>query len=145
MWQLRKFLRLASSDRQLLLQAIALLSLIRLGLWRTSLQNLRSRLAQLLADDNSPLPPMAVDRIVWAVEAACRLQPGKVKCLARALATQHLLSRYGYAAQLRIGVQKGTNGRLQAHAWVEHEGKVVNGGLSNLSKFVPLAALEVEA
>jgi hypothetical protein len=64
----------------------------------------------------------------------------EVKCLARALTAQILLNRQGYLPKLCIGVSKGQNGKLQAHAWIECQGQVVIGNLSNLSDFVPLEA-----
>jgi hypothetical protein len=65
-----------------------------------------------------------------------------VKCLARALATQILLSRCGYPSHLRFGIVKEKEGHLQAHAWVESQGEVVMGDLRNLSEFTPLPSLE---
>jgi hypothetical protein len=67
-----------------------------------------------------------------------------VKCLARALATQHLLAVNGYGAQLRIGVAKESSGKLEAHAWVEYQGNVIIGGLQHLSAFTPLPPLNIE-
>jgi hypothetical protein len=90
------------------------------------------------------LPPIStttIDQIVWAVSVASRYLPGEVKCLARALATQILLHRYGYTATLCLGVAKGEKGQLEAHAWVESQGEVVIGGLSNLSSFTLLSSL----
>ena len=71
--------------------------------------------------------PPPVERIAWAVRAAGEYFPGGGNCLVRALATQALLTRYGYAAQLRIGVRKADDGGLAAHAWLEAGGAVVIG------------------
>lgn len=60
------------------------------------------------------------------------------------LATQHLLALYGYGAQLRIGVAKVASGKLEAHAWVEYQGKVIIGELQDLSTFTPLPVLNIE-
>jgi hypothetical protein len=54
-----------------------------------------------------------------------------------------LLNWYGYASELRIGVAKGEQGELEAHAWVEYQGKVIIGGLSTLSRYVPLPSLNL--
>lgn len=53
------------------------------------------------------------------------------------------LGRKGYPACLRIGVSRGEGGRLQAHAWVESQGKIVVGSGAR-SHYTPLAALEGE-
>jgi hypothetical protein len=54
-----------------------------------------------------------------------------------------LLARRGHPALLRIGVLKGEEGRLEAHAWLESKGRIVIGG-SELERFTPLVALEGE-
>jgi hypothetical protein len=50
-------------------------------------------------------------------------------CLVRAVAAKRLLSFYGYAAELRIGVSKREAGKsaIEAHAWVEKDGKILIG------------------
>jgi len=88
-----------------------------------------------------PAEKTSVDKVIWAVSVASHYMPGGVKCLARALATQILLHWHGYPADLQIGVAKGEAGQLEAHAWVESQGQIVMGYLSNLSRFTPLPAL----
>lgn len=142
MRQLRKFLNLDFSDRLLLVVTFTLLAVIRLGLWLLPFSTwhrlwfylmpaqLKLRLAQ----------PASVGQVIWAVSVASHYMPGSVKCLARALVTQILLHRYGYPADLHIGVAKGEAGQLEAHAWVESQGEIVMGYLTNLSRFTPLPA-----
>ncbi len=61
-----------------------------------------------------------------AVERASRWIPG-ARCLPQALAAQVLLARTGLTTDLRIGVTRGPEEKLGAHAWVEHQGRVVLG------------------
>lgn len=140
MKRLRRLLSLTQDDRRLFGVAVALLAAIRLGLWLLPFR----MVLQLLDHISQPAGPtsVTVGRIVWAVEAASRSMPGEVKCLARALTTQVLMSRCGYLAQLRIGVAKDEQGTLQAHAWIEHQGKVAIGQLADLSRYVPLPSIE---
>lgn len=56
------------------------------------------------------------------VEAAARYHLYPIQCLRRALVLRRLLSQRGIATEIRFGVRKDS-GRLEAHAWVEHEGK----------------------
>ncbi|MCU0527693.1 MAG: lasso peptide biosynthesis B2 protein [Elainella sp. Prado103] len=143
-WKQRwhQFGSLAPTDRLLLLSAWLGLIIIRLGLFLFPFQTLRSGLTKWVAVHHPLFSPLSVDQIVWAVEIASRLQPGGVKCLARALFTQSLLVQQGYPAQLRIGVAKSSIGQLEAHAWVEHQGEIVIGALPQLASFTPLPALE---
>jgi hypothetical protein len=77
---------------------------------------------------------------VWGISLARRVVP-HATCLPQALATEALLVRYGYPADLRIGVAKVAAGRLTAHAWVESRGRVMVGDLRDLSRYVPLPPL----
>ena len=81
------------------------------------------------------------DRIVWAVVVASRYVP-KSTCLTQALTAQVLLAQRGFPAQLHIGVAKqGEDKPLEAHAWVESEGRIVIGG-SGLGHYTRLSGLE---
>lgn len=69
---------------------------------------------------------MPAERISWAISAAARRVP-RASCLTQALAGTLLLAVHGHAATLRVGVAKDPDGRLQAHAWVESEGRTILG------------------
>lgn len=77
--------------------------------------------------DRSPLvaqiPPTfdemaAIGRLV---NIAANHAPGPATCLTRSLLLIWLLRRRGVSADLRIGVNL-TQGKLEAHAWVEYAG-----------------------
>ena len=144
MTRLHKFFCLSMTDRGLLGRTTVLLWGIRLGLWLLPFQNMRRILARVAhpisriykADQSSP------DRIAWAIAVASGYVP-KATCLCQAFAVKVLLERQGIPACLYIGVARGEERRLEAHAWVESQGKVVIGG-SRLDHYTPLPALEVE-
>lgn len=140
MKQLQKFLNLTSSDRHLLLYTFVLLSLVRLGLWLFPFQTLWEFLARFsqISSNDSKINPVELEKMVWAVNVSSRYMPGQVKCLAKALTTQLLISQQGYSSQLHIGVVKGETGQIEAHAWVESQSQVVIGNLQDLSRFTPL-------
>jgi hypothetical protein len=143
MKRLHKFLRLRACDRQLLVAAFVLLAAIRLGLWLLRFSTLYRLLLPLMRVKVQLRGELlvSVTQVVWAISVASRSMPGQVKCLALALTAQVLLCRWGHAANLRIGVAKGMGGQLEAHAWVESQGRVAIGGLSNLSQFTPLSSM----
>lgn len=146
MQRLCKFLHLNKRDRRLLVSAALVLGTIRLGLCLLPFQTLRRLLARMTQTTTELQKPnqASVGRVVWAVEVVSRYMPGGVKCLARALATQVLLGRRGLRAELRIGVAKSERGQLEAHAWVESQGRIVIGGLKDLARYTPLPTLEAE-
>ena len=135
MRRLRRFLDLPAAERDLLVRALLLVGLVRLGLWLLPFQTLRRLLARAA---RTPLPGDVAghpspERVVWAVEAASRYVPETRTCLVQALAARVLLVRRGHQVRLRIGVTKSKEGRLEAHAWVESEDRSILGGEDSLS------------
>ncbi|RCJ25504.1 hypothetical protein A6770_27610 [Nostoc minutum NIES-26] len=140
MRRMRNFLRLSAGDRYFLIKTLILLAAIRLGLWLLRFSTLL-KILNRINQQGQISHRVSISKIVWAVNAATRYVPG-AKCLARALATQVLMNRHSYSPELRIGVTKGETGKLEAHAWIEYQGRVVIGNLQNLSRYMPLPSLE---
>lgn len=61
-----------------------------------------------------------------------------VNCLLHSLTGRELLAREGVSATLRIGVARGTDDALSAHAWLEVGGVGVNDAADVASRFAPL-------
>jgi len=85
--------------------------------------------------ENQGEPKISVERVAWAVSAASRYIPKGRNCLLRAITTHYLLKKLGYPSMIHIGVDRSAENTLAAHAWVENEGKVVIGGLGDLTRF----------
>jgi hypothetical protein len=130
MRRIRKFLSLSFRERILLIKVANLVLMIRLGLSMLPFSTLRKLVAKgakrRLGSDQEDRP--SLDQLVWSVKAVSHYVP-KATCLTQALAIQVLLLRRGYPARLEIGVMKGEEGQLQAHAWVESNGGGLNGGI----------------
>ena len=135
-----RFLDLKRKDKLLLFKAFLLLGGIRLALWtlpfKTLQRILEERRSRIAGNEAYQLPP---ERIAWAVGMVSQFIP-KATCLSQALATHVLLASYGYQPSLQIGVARGDNGQLEAHAWVESRGKVIIGG-SEVDRFTRLPSL----
>lgn len=82
------------------------------------------------------------DLAVWAVEAAGRRLLSRNPCLPKALAVLILFRRAGEPAELRLGVTREADGPVEAHAWVESEGRVVIGGDVPLENYARLPDLD---
>lgn len=137
----RTLLLLPAAERDLVIRAAVLLSLVRLGLWLLPFRTLQ-RMAASTAEwpgRSQHIGPGAVgpDRIGWAVAAVGRYVP-RATCLARAIAGEVLLVRHGFPAHLRIGVARSAEKRIEAHAWVESRGEVVVGGRADLARYAVL-------
>ncbi len=137
--RLRRFISLPARDGWLLAKAWATVVTVRIGLWilpypwvhriqtwfaRRPIDRLQKRRA-------------AAERVAWTVAVASHYFPRARHCLTEGIATHILLSRRGYPAQLRIGVAKENARGLEAHAWVESEGRVFIGD-TELHKYTEL-------
>ena len=111
MRKIRRWLELSWGERALLARAVVHLVIAKLGRPMTSYDVVGRR-------RHDPT------RLAWAVYVASRNVPFATTCLDRALALFRLLRAEGLAAELRIGVRT-SEGALEAHAWVEHNGVVL--------------------
>jgi Transglutaminase-like superfamily len=136
-----KFLQLPFGHQKLLFQALVVVGLIRIGLWMLPFRTVMRGLSVLTRRDvpesleGTTAEQDLDNRVGWRVKTVSRWIPGAT-CLTQALATQMLLSRRGQESDLRIGVAKGEGGKLEAHAWVELNGKVIIGKLPDLYRYV---------
>lgn len=65
--------------------------------------------------------------LAWAVKNVSRVIPF-ASCLTQALSLQRLLAREGYSSTIRIGVKLDDKDKVDAHAWVLFEDRVLIGG-----------------
>jgi hypothetical protein len=135
--------RLTRAEWRLLCEALVLVALVRVALWffPFSAVERRYQVDRMVSRPGSEADPAA---IALAVRRAARLIPA-ASCLTQALAARAALARRKLACDLRIGVAKDDRGRLQAHAWVECEGRVLLGDLPDLTRFVPMPRLPGDA
>lgn len=121
----RKFARLPSGQRAVLVRTVVTLWAARLATWVLPFPVGR----RLLVGARRPAAPTVTrEQIRWAMAHAQRVVP-KATCLPQAMAAEALLTRGGLPADLRIGVMKEPSGKLLAHAWVESGGRIVVGDL----------------
>ena len=123
----RKWRGLPAADRGLLLRALAVLPAVAAALRVFGLR----RVCRFLSGSAATRPcaraedagdAQAVGRLV---DIAARRGAGRPTCLARSVTLWWLLRRRGIDSAIRIGVRT-VEGRMEAHAWVEHAGLVLN-------------------
>lgn len=144
MHRYRKLLQLSITEKILLLQSLFLLGLVTLGLRTTSWLKIQRFLVKWATkrQHKATIEIPSTRCIAWAIRVVSRFIP-KATCLPQALVAQHILIRNGYPADFKIGVAKGPNGILDAHAWVTSGNEVVIGGDVNSSRFTPLSSSNV--
>jgi hypothetical protein len=127
--KLRKAFRLSASDWLLVIQAAGWFAVVEFGL---RVLKLKTLLALLQSDrqadrEGCGRAPNNPERAGYCVELVSRLHPLRPTCLKKALVLFALLARRGVKARVILGTAK-SDGKLDAHAWIEHEGRVVLGG-----------------
>jgi hypothetical protein len=125
LWRLRS---LSPPRRALLVRAVLLLGLVRLGLWLVPSRVLLRHVEGIVRRSQGRPSQASIDEVVWSVQAASR-RLRWATCLIQALAAQVLLARHGHPSALRIGVARQGNGGIKAHAWIEHDGRVLVGDI----------------
>jgi hypothetical protein len=140
MRRLRKFLHQSPANQWFLIKTTILLMLVKIGLLVMPFQTIY-RLLLRLSRSGRPAPDANPRRIVEAVELSSRNMPFTATCLVRAFTGQVLLQRSGYASDLRIGVARGLNGKMEAHAWIVYQGEVIIGDRDDLSRYIPFPSL----
>jgi hypothetical protein len=75
-------------------------------------------------------------RLEWLVGVAGR-HVVRVPCLTRAIALARILGRRGVRTDVRLGVRQ-IDGRLDAHAWVELDGRALNDDETHVRQYAPL-------
>ena len=121
---------------------------LRVCSFRTVVRVLRRRPPMARREAGRPRrgdgPRLSAREITWAIDAVGRRLLSEKPCLPMALVALYLLRRRGHAAVLRLGVRRQPDAAtVGAHAWVEDgDGRVLIGGLRDLSSYAPLPNLE---
>ena len=132
---MRTFLHLTWPECRLLIRSGIILGSMRVALWVLPFRTLR----EFLGREKLGLRPAATispERIAWAIQVMSRYVP-RPTCLVQALSAQVLLANAGFASALHIGVARGEQKRLEAHAWIESCGTVISGG-RDFERYSPL-------
>jgi hypothetical protein len=144
---LRRLRRLSWSNRWLLLGAslglpLTALALRWLGLLRCG------ALVHRTAVKATPLSAGEAEAAAKMVGWAARRGPYRAGCLEQSLVLLWFLRRHGFPCELRIGARTD-GGRLEAHAWVEVRGSVLddrNGAHLGFTAFErPILSSDAEA
>ena len=131
---LDKFLALPPAERATLLRALVWLPVIALQLRLRGFDTASCNARSVAATPDGRAPdPRATARLV-ATAARHGLHRGN--CLSQSLTLQRLLARQGVAVELRIGARRAGE-KLEAHAWVEHDGRPLNDGADVAQRFPP--------
>jgi len=127
---IRKFFRLKTPEKLMLLESIILLGFFRLILLIMPFKRIAPYLGQHMQE--SPMESRTeeltvIKRISWAVQATSRRTFWKSKCLVQALTAKFMLRRRHISSTLYLGVARDGNQSLIAHAWLRSGETTVTG------------------
>jgi Transglutaminase-like superfamily len=144
----RRFRRLSGFDRGIVLEAAAGLLISWLAVRLLGSRVCKSVFERPLAARNSwnsksdEADVLRVTRRIAHLEAVTATNLFfRASCLELSLVLCRMLRRRGMNADLRIGARKEAN-RFEAHAWVELDGTVIDGGAAEHMHFVPFEQSE---
>lgn len=74
--------------------------------------------------------PQSIDIqwVAYKVSRVARRTPWESRCLVQAMVAQRLLRHYGLPSTVYLGVGRGEDGKMDAHAWVRCGERYVCGG-----------------
>lgn len=125
MYIIISFIKLSSQEKLLALESLFWIILIRIMIWIFPFPYVKKKvqnIANYSLNDSNKVP---IERIRFMIIMASRYVP-QATCLVQSLAGYILFSKYGYNTLIKIGVIN-EEGIFEAHAWLEHRGKVVLG------------------
>lgn len=120
------FIKLPSRAKLVAIEALFWVIVIRLMVWIFPFKFVQKKVQKIASDISSDrASPVSISRLRVMVVIISRYVPNAT-CLVQALAGHILFSKYGYNTSIKIGVLN-ENGEFEAHAWLEHNDKVVLG------------------
>jgi hypothetical protein len=127
--KLRKLVRLPGRDVMLLAEAAVSLTVAKLSLILVPFRRIAPRLGETMAESPSedPADPELPRRVGWAVAVASRHLPWSSRCLAQAMAGKSMLLRRELSSTLYLGLAKGEQADLDAHAWLRCGSRILIG------------------
>jgi len=140
MTRLRRFARLRSSERGLLVHTIVLLALFRLSVWLVPFHRLRRLLAVGCSGPPTARKHVNPDQLEWAVRVGSRYL--SAACLSQSLVLHWLLARAGYSSNIHIGVRIDPRAGFEAHAWVECNGRILLDLPHEMGRYTRLLVFE---
>jgi hypothetical protein len=79
-----------------------------------------------------------IERVAFAIPRMGARVPWHSTCLVQAIAAQHWLKRNGIRSSISLGARKHSGEAIDAHAWLEAEGRLVVGGdVEGYARFTP--------
>ena len=120
-----KFIKLPPREKKLAMDTLFWLLTIRIMVWIFPFQYVQKKIQKIADYLPSGQKKISIPKIRSMIGTISRYVP-QATCLVQALVGYILYTKHGYNTLIKIGVLT-ENGVFEAHAWLEHKGKVVLG------------------
>jgi hypothetical protein len=124
MTPLSRFAQLPAVERRATILALAAIPAMHLALRLFGLRRIE-QWTERPATVDAPERHTSPAEIVRAIARASNYGVHRGTCLSRSLALKWLLGRHGWTSDLRVGTRR-TVGGIDAHAWLERDGVILN-------------------
>jgi hypothetical protein len=124
------------------IEAFLALAAARLAVGRMPFRQIAPGLGRRMAESPHDTPLAQQSRVAaigWSLRSAARIAPWQSTCLVQALAGKWMLRRRRLASTLYLGVDRGVENWLDAHAWLRYGSQILTGG-GNLERFRVIAS-----
>lgn len=135
----RKWRNLERDERATFRQALFLVPAMHIAVRVIGFNRLQQRVANTRPgiDVHEATATHSVRMCVVNINRVKRYSLFRGNCLSQSLALARLLRRRGVVPTLQLGVRL-TGPKFDAHAWVEHDGRVLNDTQDVHTRFTPL-------
>ena len=130
-------------QRSLIIKSVLMIAFFRFLLELFPFKVSRRAIARLGNRVITENPASRPEDIAAAVKVASGNLLRERPCLPQAIVLHILYRRRGIESDLRIGAKREASGKIQAHAWVEREGRVDIGMLRDLRAYQPFPAFNI--
>jgi hypothetical protein len=135
MGNIGKFLKRDRQERVALVEAMFWLCLARLLLLIVPFRWIAPHLGRQMTE--SPFSLTGIERAIvqrtsWAVQAVARRAPLGFVCLPQAMAAKWMLRRQKLESTLYLGLRRGDEANIAAHAWLRAGDRVLTGHSESL-------------
>lgn len=139
--RIRQFLALSRRDQIFFVKALLLLMMLPIAIRLLGVKRMY-RFSQIdRTSRQEPNSAGSISRVIWLYRLALRHSPIMGACLSQSLCLLRLLRHKGIHAELIVGVTLD-GGKFAAHAWVEHDGTVLNDAADVRHRYQVLEGLQ---
>jgi hypothetical protein len=144
--KIKSFLKRSTGDKLLLLKSFILCGLVRIFILLIPFKRLKKHIGihneeSSFDIDNSHYK--FIKKVAWAVNRASQLTPWQSKCLVQAITAQRILMAHNIYSTLYLGLAKGGEKEIIAHAWLR-SGALIVTGYSEMGNFKEVARFSNE-